>query len=404
MNVHLIQEALGLYSQGQYEAAAAAFRQIGGADGAYGEADCLYQLGHRDEATQALHRCLALDPDHEDALVLEEALARESGMADDETDRTNNERPCLSRTRNRPFVGMCTYPTIEDLDRVYQAAKEALPEVESHYRPSGNTSFSASLLLLVATPVVLVLVAVLCGGLCLGWFFLESRFFDGGSFLAEPNPREVTAWLGIALDVVLVVLLSIVPSLIYIKLSRFLKNRIAWVPALLSGVVALLIAVMLFFPMIEGQSIAPTAITFASYSIRWLLIGAGLLIAPIVAAAYTHGELDEERSCDVTGVFLKPARRLNIDFDFGENARELLLQGRYDDVAQLPRCIAGHCARITLWWNKRAESAFLEMRVFFGSSVAKSKNGTKTKRDNWLAFSTRLDRTTAQRLNTAYAA
>ncbi len=407
MRDHIIQQALELYQSGQYEAAIGMFQQIDGADGVYGEADCLHRLARIEEAIEAVNRCLTLDPEHEDALALMEDMA-DGRVVDgdgngDVAGPPAGVPPCLSEERNRPFVGVSTYQSEEELNTAMHVAREALAEVESAYRPASETSLSAVLALLIVTPFVLALLIAVCGGLCLAWAYLESRLYDSSSILYMAKPEMVIGWVSIILDGVVICLIAVVPGLIYLAVSQVTRNRRAWLPATLSAIVALLAAASLFLPVIDGLTLAPTEIIFVFIPIRWPLIVGAPLLTPIGAAAFARSLIAGHKFCEVTGRRLSTVRTLSLAFDYAENALQLLQQGDYDGVARLPRCSSDHSARIALWWDERAENAFLEMSAFFQSEVLSSTGEEATRYEDWLAFSEALDRTTAERLCDTYS-
>lgn len=407
INIHLIQEALQFYQDGHYEAAIDVFQQIGGADGAYGEADCQYRLGRSDEAREALNRCLALDPDHEYALALIEAMSGAPSVDGDLAETSADAPQCLSRRRNRPFVGVCAYPTMASLNAALQAAKDAFPVVDSAYKTSNKTSILATPALLLVTPLVLAFLVVLCGSLCLAWAYIDHCLHDSSSWLHMGKPEVAAGWASLVLDVVLVCLIATVPGFGFRWACRLLKNRKPWLPSLLSALVAVTVSALLFLPWIEGVTLAPTGIAFASISIRWVLIVAALVVGPITAAIYAHDRIADQRFCEVTGRLLSPVRTLHIAFDYAENALDHLLTGNYLDLVDLPRCgteqRGDHYAQVMFWWNQRAGTALLEMKVFFRSVVFKSINEESAKSEQWLAFSTLLDRVTAERLHVMYS-
>ena len=399
MNAGRFGRAYQLYQEQRYEEAADVFRQIGGADGACGEAECLFQLGRTDEAQEAVDRCLALEPDHAGALGLVASLHPEDRSAVGLSDPPAEADSCLSAQRQRPFVGRDAYPTIGALETALQAAKAAMPSTGSAYKPSGRTTVLAIMGFLFVTPFLMVLLAVLCAGICIGYWYLKDFLHTGA-----PGDPAYFGWASLVLDAGLGALIVFLPPIAYGRLSRLLKNREPCLPAVLSVFVALPAAALLFLPLIKGMTLAPTGITFFDISIRWLLIGGGLLIPPIGAAVLAYSRITDNRFCEVTGVSLSPVRRFHLAFDFSENALELLRRGRYSEINQLPRCSPSlqrwHSGEVFLWWNERAETAFLEMRIFFRSIMLGKQDSAKA--DNWLAFSVQLDRATAQTLYAMY--
>lgn len=82
--MELLEEAKRFAKEGQYEAALGLFREAGGRDGAYGAGACLYKLGRYDEAREALHHCLELEPQYEKARDLLEKIPHSHGVGDHE--------------------------------------------------------------------------------------------------------------------------------------------------------------------------------------------------------------------------------------------------------------------------------------------------------------------------------
>ncbi|WP_310484730.1 hypothetical protein, partial [Chamaesiphon sp. VAR_48_metabat_403] len=103
--------------------------------------------------------------------------------------------------------------------------------------------------------------------------------------------------------------------------------------------------------------------------------------------------------CEQSKVFLKEFRVLNLDFDFGENALEILQLGEYEAVAKLPKANDGrypaHTAHAILWWDESAKTAFLELTMKFQGKFHDGKEMTD-KTEDWLVFSVLLDRDRAQ--------
>lgn len=82
MDGDLMEQARAFARDGRYEAALGLFREAGGAEGAYGEAGCLYKLGRFSEAWQANERCLAFQPNHQKAYELRERLQADTSAAE----------------------------------------------------------------------------------------------------------------------------------------------------------------------------------------------------------------------------------------------------------------------------------------------------------------------------------
>jgi len=443
MSQDLLATASQLYTAQRYEEAFEMFRQAGGEGGAYGEAVCLYQLARYAEAREAVGRCLALNPARAEALQLRSMLesvvsppaqatspagapagtayaapgatpaagpSPSAGgvvlSAEEVRALADPNRP-LSAQQQRPFVGQTDYEGEAALDAAIAAAKECMPEAESAYKPSGKSTASATFAMLVISPLILLLLLIACGGIAVGFALLV-----GGGEADSHTDSRLLGLGSLLVDVILVVLMFWLPIKTYAVLGKWLKNRNPTLPALLSGGVTFLVGIVLFVPIWGGETLAPTHLTLLFIPIRWVLIILGALVVPFLVAVVTYGTIAGQKFCEITGVFLRPVATIPVHFDFAENALALLKGGAYDAVTRLPRTDdpkAKHCGEIVLWWEDSAQTAFLEMTVHFhGKSKPKKKKVTleesKDKTTEWLAFSTRLTRTEAEALRSAYAA
>lgn len=296
---------------------------------------------------------------------------------------------CLSIQRNRAFAERIDYDTPDALHAALKDAQEDLPPVESAYKCSGKTTLLSMATLLLITPLLIAALTIFCGGICFGFMLLEANVHTGG----VTTPSRFFGILSIVLDLVLVMTLIVVPAKTFKLLSRATKNRNAMLPSILTGLSILVISILLFMPIWHGATLAPTDLSFLYIPIRWVLILIGVLIIPLVAAITVYMAVAEQKYCEESGEFLEPNWNLAIDFDYAENALELLKKREYTALVQLPQPSNQHPkrkAQIVLWSQERATRAFMEMTVFFyGKTTEKDgiKKTEKEKEHEWLVFS-----------------
>ena len=310
---------------------------------------------------------------------------------------------CLSQSRNRDFFQQREYSTAEAFDRALATAKSALPQATSAYIASGKTNPLAVAVLLAATPILFGIILYVSWLLCAAYNGIDGARTENvpSSFRAS----QLSGLVAIGLDMLLVAIMTIVPFLAYTSLSRLTKNRNPWLPSILTGISSAAIAIILFFPLWNGETLAPTDLTFVFIPIRWLLVGIGGILAPLFSAFIVFSGVADQKFCEQSKVFLKEFRVLDIDFDFGENALEILRRGEYEAVAKLPKANDGrypaHAAHTILWWDESAKTAFLEMTMKFQGKFPEDKETTE-KKEEWLAFSASIDRDRAQSISQSF--
>ncbi|MBE9014470.1 hypothetical protein IQ250_30215, partial [Pseudanabaenaceae cyanobacterium LEGE 13415] len=165
-----------------------------------------------------------------------------------------------------------------------------------------------------------------------------------------------------------------------------------------------MVAIPLFLPIWNGETIAPTDFTFASIPIRWLLILIGGVLVPSLATKWVFTKVSNAKFCEKSGVFLKKHRVLNLEFDFAENALELLKRQEYEAVAKLPKAdgrYPSHSAHVILWQHDCAQVAFLEMQAKFKGEYT-SFGKVRVAKKKWLAFSVLVDRDRTQLINQSF--
>ncbi len=309
---------------------------------------------------------------------------------------------CISRSYDRDFFQQREYASAEACDLAVAAAKTAIPVTTSAYNSSGKTNPIAVIVLLVATPILFGIVLYISWLLCTVYSSI-----DGARNTTDPSFRvsQVLGVIAIVLDIILVAIMSFVPFLAFTSLSRLTKNRNPWLPSILTGISSAAIAMLLFFPIWNGETLAPTDLTIIFIPIRWLLIAIGGILAPLFAAFIVFSGIEDLKFCEQSKVFLKEFRVLDLDFDFGENTLEILRRGEYETVAKLPKAndgrYPGHAAHTILWWDESAKTAFLELTMKFQGKFHDGKELTE-KKEEWLAFSALLDRDRAQSISQSF--
>jgi hypothetical protein len=307
----------------------------------------------------------------------------------------------VSQTLGRSFVRRTDYPGSKAIDAALDEAKQALPPATSAYKPAGRTTAAASLLLVASAPVVLVLLAAVCGGLCLAFDALSSSLLANWGHSSHSSSRLMRS-LGIfslVLDFVLALLMIWLPMKLFSAISITFKNRNPVLPAVMAGIVNLVVAVILFVPIWEGDTLAPTDLAILFIPVRWLMIVVGGLGVPLLSAMAVHGTISDQKFCEETGHYLRRMRHVKLPFDSAENALALLRRGEYGAAIRLRHADAAdvslnHWAGLSLWAHEKATTAFLELELHFrGRFKPQSKlsfEEAKDKSAEWLAFSVQL--------------
>jgi hypothetical protein len=310
---------------------------------------------------------------------------------------------CASTRVGRGFTGRTQYESEKALDAALVEARRALPEAPSAYKPTGRTTVAATVLMVAAAPLVLLLLLALCVALCWGFDSLVSHWTRDGSY----SERRGMGVVSLFLDLVLVVVMVALPMVCFGALSKWFKNRKPLIPAVLTGLIDLCVAITLFAPIWKGETLAPTHLTFLFIPVRWLLIGVGGLVVPVLGALAVYGQVAGQKFCEETGRYLRRMRQVKLSFDFGENALELLRRGEYVAATRLPAAEPEalkqkHWSALSLWGHEQAATAFLELDMrFHGKSKPQKKltlEEAKDKSKEWLAFSAQLTRSQAESL------
>ncbi len=302
----------------------------------------------------------------------------------------------LSVRQHRLFAGRTETDITTTASQEIEAAKAVLPEVTSAYVPSGRTTFLAVTSMLLACPFLLVVLLLVCGGLCYGYELLGEKIAQAGG---NKGP-QLLGLLGIVLDFVIMFLLCWIPLVVFGGLSKLFKNRNPTIAAVLVGLTTLLAAIVLFAPLFDGHSVAPSDITFLFIPMKWVIIAVGGLLSPLIAAIVVSTKISGQKFCEVEKVYLKPTT-YHIPFDFAENAAELLRRNELVSLARLPRATAKkpkHAVRITLWSHELAHTSFLELEACYAVLEPKGNQPAEAKTESWLFFSQSLNSSAAHEI------
>jgi hypothetical protein len=317
------------------------------------------------------------------------------------TEELSRPTVSISAKLGRSFAGRIDYPSELALNAAMEEAQRALPQVPSAYKATGKTTALATLVMVLSAPLVLIVLLGICGALCWGWVYLLSSFSSDSSY----GQSRLAGLFSLGVDLALVVLMVVIPMASFGLLSKWFKNRNPLIPAILTGLVDLLVAIALFMPVWKGETLAPTHLTFLFIPIRWVLIVIGGLLVPFIGAVMVYGKVSEQKFCEETGCFLKRFGEIRIAFDLAENSLALLTRKEYLAAVRMPRLPEAeskqkHWAGISLWWREQAATAFLELNLrFHGKSQPEKKvtaQQAKDKTKEWLAFSVQLDRAQAE--------
>lgn len=306
----------------------------------------------------------------------------------------------ISILQERPFVGRADTELTTSADAEIQAAKEALPQVHSAYKPSGGTTVLAVFAMILACPFLLVFLVLLCGALCFGYAHLGT-FIENGK--GGVKGAQLLGLLSVILDAGIMVILCVIPKWVMGGLSKLCHNRNATFGAVLVGLTTLIASILFFAPLIEGESLAPTDIIFLIIPMKWIIIPAGCLLTPYLAAVAIHTKISEQKYCESQQVYLNPTVFF-IAFDFAENALELLRREQPLALTSLPRVTTKkpkHAVRVTLWSHEVADTAFLELEALYRAKQPKKDNSTEEKTANWLFYSEQLDSKNAHDMRNA---
>lgn len=266
-------------------------------------------------------------------------------------------------------------------------AKTVLPEVENAYKPSGKTNASSILGLLLATPLVLAISI----GVPVGLSYLYSRLSSVmGGYNSWRTPYRL-GFIAIIVDIVIAVAMSLPPGEIYGRISRRLKNRNKAVPVMATWIITLGATITLFAPLFDGRSIAPINLTLLFIPLKWPLMFIAIGTIPCLAAFYTVFVLKQHKFCEETGMTLNMSFNKKITFDYAENALKLLDKDDFISVLYLPMTGRDHHVELRLFFNEKANSAYVELEAFFKASFKTNRGKKFYESDDWLIYSKKID-------------
>ena len=328
-------------------------------------------------------------------------------MTPSTADAPVHEAPAVSQPSEPNLPAECvTYPNGASLRAALREAKEALPEVDTAYSPSGKVPLAGLLVFLPGAAVATAIVGAICVALCIGVGLLGG-FMEGSSLSGARRAGTLAALLLLIFDLLLMFAIAGGPGYAIGWLCRVGRIRSVWLPGVTAFVAGLLLFNVLFVAWFGEVTLAPIELSFLFVPLAWPLwilgLAAGIGGAPMAAVMYVQ----KQKFCEKGGVYLKPVMRAWIRLDAAAEALALLAEQRYQEAMELPR-VAGeskndrkHAAQFALWSHELAGTAFAEMTVRFRGLVAAEKKGKPSEEtESWLAHSAELDKLTADKIAT----
>jgi hypothetical protein len=303
---------------------------------------------------------------------------------------------CLSAIRQRRFFQKQSFATKDEAKAVLTDAKSVIPETKSAYIASGRTTVSSVIGILLLSPVILVLIIALIFGIG----YIDS-WLSGSLSSSSYSTRRHLGTLALILDLLIVVVMVIIPAFSFRLVSIAFKNRNRKIPSIAAYIVTLVAALFAFLPIWNGSTIAPVDITFFFIPVRWLFIIIGILLVPFVTSIIVSDSISNLKFCEETGVFLKNTRTKYLDFDYIENALELLKMKQYSRILSLSESSGkSHCGRMRLFSHRMANCAYLDIEACFSGKGGQG-NSSFNENATWLVFSEKLPSDIAKNILTA---
>lgn len=330
-----------------------------------------------------------------------------------EENTSEKETPTNSVSEDVTLVGECvTYPDGGRLQAALGVAKEALPEVETAYKPSGRIPLVGLIVFLPTAAVAAAVVFVVCVAVCLGISFIEV-LFEGESSEPVAAPRKLSALVAVVLllvDLGLICAVAGGPGYAFGWLAKQCRIRNLWLPGLVSGIAGLLTSGALFLPVLEGATLAPIYISFWFIGLRWPLVILGMIAGVGGAPALTVDYVSKQKFCEEGLVYLKRHRTVRHRFDVSPVVLALLAENRFAEALGLPRidstdkAARKHCAEVTLWSHELANTAFVEMTArFCAKKATEGKKKASEETESWLVYSAKVDKHIADQIAFAVA-
>ena len=312
----------------------------------------------------------------------------------------------------RTVVSNDASPTVKRIGSL-KAAKKTYPAVRSSYKPSGKTTASALLAMIIAAPVIITLllvVSLLIFGVDLR---LASKTLSDPSIyglhgeLIQKIPRGLGSRLVGALAILsnlgIMFLIIFIPAFPYVVLGRIFKNRSRALPVAAAGVTSFIVAVVLYWPVWQGESLAVTDLSVYDFDIKPIIVALCGVGAPLLSMYCAFLAVSEDdKYCEKAGVFLDAVLRTTCHLNQVGVVLSLLSGRQYAAVAPLckpPQKDENRAAELVLWWHPNAQTAYIELSLCFCEEISKNK----TEKHTWLVFSRMIDSTEAAMAKTALA-
>ena len=274
-------------------------------------------------------------------------------------------------------VADSTFASAEVMESAFTRLKQTIPEIPSAYNASWKTTVSAILVMVACTiPIGLILLAI-TGGLSLAYDYAWSLISSD-----QNSVQRLFGLLAFLVDGVILIAMGWLPVVFFKRLSIISKNRNALLASLLAGVISCAVSAVLFLPIFDGQTLAPTDLEFIVIPVQWVLIPLGLLLAPLISVAMVYDAVGNLKFCEEARVFLKPTRNITMCFDAAGGVLPLLRNGNLAAACAMSPEPAKHGARLEVLGHPKTALQYVEMFLVFDG-----KAGDKTKSETWRVFS-----------------
>ena len=312
---------------------------------------------------------------------------------------------------------------VDELKRDLARNKNLYPAVNIAYAPSGKISVAARLVLSAMLPFVVVAFIMLSRLVVFLFSALGTFLISKFGFTAQDDMDFFMSFWGYAMlfvNVIILLVISLGISVSFASIGKRMKSRNYLFASALSTIAAVIAAGVVYLPVFNGQSMAPVDVTLTFFDcivipLKWPMIAGGVALAPVIAWFVTKEFVCNQRFCEVTGHFLEMKRGLEYPFYAFKDIQDSLTATRFDELAKIPRAAQceiskGHYCHITLWYNKNAETAYIDVFLYFLRSIDKfriDKGGQIKKHKEsewWLALSmesTRLEADNIMRLKSS---
>ena len=295
----------------------------------------------------------------------------------------------------------------EEMDAELARWREQLPEVKSAYKPSGKTTATALLFMLVAVPLASI-AGILSGGLAgvvvgipLGLFFglIVFLWVRVSPKFAMTGCLPVLAVIGgLIVGVVLFGAAGFVAASGVVLLGKIGKNRSPGIASAFSIVAGLLI-------ILAAWLIA----TMSTPEVRDFVRGGWGITAAIAAALLTSAvatwtaidKVNQQKFCEDCEKYIKEQDLKQLSYEGTVRTVKALWAGNIREAVNLMKEAGGDSGVPKLYMCSQCRVGYLDLTTNFEASweTGDQKKPTDEKSESWLVASVRVDTATAREIN-----